>query len=49
MTQTDLAEKVSVSRQTIYAIEIGKYVHSVELVLRISKMLGVRVEEIFKL
>jgi len=49
MTQQDLAEKVSVSRQTINSIEAGKYVPSTVLALKISKVFGVGVEEIFEL
>lgn len=49
MTQQDLAEKVSVSRQTINSIEAGKYVPSTVLALKISKVFGVGLEEIFEL
>ncbi|MFC5623387.1 helix-turn-helix transcriptional regulator [Algoriphagus winogradskyi] len=49
MTQQDLAEKVSVSRQTINSIEAGKYVPSTVLALKISKIFGIRLEEIFEL
>lgn len=49
MTQQDLAEKVGVSRQTINSIEAGKYVPSTVLALKISKVFGVGLEEIFEL
>ncbi len=47
LTQTDLAEKVFVSRQSIIAIETGKYVPSTILSLKLAKVLGRKVEEIF--
>lgn len=46
-TQEDLAEAVGVSRQTIFAIEKGKYTPSVLLALKIGKYFGVSVEKIF--
>ncbi|PZX54825.1 helix-turn-helix transcriptional regulator [Algoriphagus chordae] len=49
LTQQDLAEKVSVSRQTINSIEAGKYVPSTVLALKISKIFGLALEEIFEL
>ena len=49
MTQTDLAEKIGVSRQSINAIEKGKYVPSTVLALKISKLFGRKVEDIFML
>ncbi len=49
MTQQDLAEKVSVSRQTINSIEAGKYVPSTVLALKISRIFNVALEEIFEL
>lgn len=49
LTQQDLAEKVQVSRQTINSIEAGKYVPSTVLALKISKVFGVSLEEIFEL
>jgi putative transcriptional regulator len=47
MTQEILAEKVRVSRQTIIAIEKGKYTPSVSLAMRLAHAFGVRVEDIF--
>lgn len=49
ITQADLAEKISVSRQTINAIESNKYVPSTVLALKIGRFLGKPVEEIFQL
>lgn len=49
MTQQDLAEKVAVSRQTINSIEAGKYVPSTVLALKIARVFGVAMEEIFEL
>jgi len=47
MTQTDLAGQVGVTRQTIIAIEQGKYSPSLEVAFRIALALGVSLEEVF--
>jgi len=49
ITQAELAEKVGVSRQTINAMELGKYVPSTVLALKIAKVFGKTVNEIFEL
>ena len=49
MTQAELAEKVSVSRQTINSIEIGRYVPSTLLALKIAAVFNTRVDDIFTL
>jgi putative transcriptional regulator len=49
MTQQELAEAVDVSRQTINAIESGKFVPSTVLALKIARTFGKQVEEIFSL
>ena len=49
MTQQQLADAVDVSRQTINAIESGKYVPSTVLALKIARTFGKQVEEIFSL
>ncbi len=49
MTQAELAEKIQVSRQTINAIELGKYIPSTLLALRMAKVFDERVENIFQL
>lgn len=46
-TQSDLAEKLEVSRQTINAIETGKYDPSLSLAFRISLVFTSRIEDIF--
>jgi putative transcriptional regulator len=48
-TQQDLAEKIGVSRQTINALEAGKYVPSTVLALKLSRLFGKAVNEIFEL
>jgi putative transcriptional regulator len=47
ITQEKLAKAVGVARQTIIAIEQGKFNPSVRLALRIAKVLGVGVDELF--
>ena len=47
ITQGELAEKINVSRQTINAIESGKYVPSTVLALKMAKVFGKNVEELF--
>jgi putative transcriptional regulator len=49
LTQEDLARKIGVSRQTINAMEANKYVPSTVLALRLAKVFGKRVEDIFQL
>lgn len=49
MTQQQLALKIGVSRQTINAMESNKYVPSTVLALKIAKLFGKKVEEIFLL
>jgi len=47
MTQQALAERVGVTRQTINAIELGKYSPSLEVAFRIARVFGVGLEEVF--
>ena len=47
MTQQGLADKVGDSRQTIVAIEKGKYSPSLELAFRIANVFNVPLEEVF--
>jgi putative transcriptional regulator len=47
MTQEDLAQATGVTRQTILAIEKGKYVPSLDLAFKISRYFKVNIEEIF--
>ena len=49
MTQEALAREVGVTRQTIIALEAGKYVPSLLLAMRIARVFGKRVEEVFLL
>ena len=49
LTQAQLAELVQVSRQTINAIEKGKYIPSTVLALKIARVCGKPVNEIFQL
>jgi putative transcriptional regulator len=49
MTQAELAQKVDVSRQTINAIEAAKYVPSTVLALKIARLFGKTVNEVFEL
>ena len=49
MTQQQLADAVGVSRQTINAIESGKFVPSTVLALKIAQNFGKSVEDIFQL
>jgi len=49
LTQAKLAEMVRVSRQTINSMELGKYVPSTVLALRLSQVFEISVNEIFEL
>lgn len=48
MTQAALAEKVGVTRQTIVAIEQGRYSPSLEVAFRIARVFGVPLEQAFQ-
>ena len=48
MTQEELANKAGCTRQTIIALEQGKYVPSIELAFRIARAFGVPLEEVFQ-
>ena len=48
MTQEELANLASCTRQTIIALEQGKYVPSIELAFRIAKAFRVPLEEVFQ-
>ncbi len=47
LTQEDLAKVVGVTRQTILAIEKGKYVPSLDLAFKIARHFKVNIEEVF--
>ncbi|SDM04398.1 helix-turn-helix transcriptional regulator [Nonomuraea jiangxiensis] len=46
-TQADLAQRISVSRQTIIAIEKGKFDPSLPVAFRLAKVFGLTIEEVF--
>lgn len=46
-TQSDLAEALNVSRQTIHAIEKGKYDPSLPLAFKIARLFNCRIEDVF--
>lgn len=48
MTQEELASKAGCTRQTIIALEQGKYVPSIELAFKIAKAFAVTLEEVFQ-
>ena len=48
MTQADLADRVGVTRQTIIALEAGKYAPSLTLAFKLARVFGVTVEEVFQ-
>ena len=47
-SQADLAERLGVSRQSVNAIETGKYDHSLPLAFRIAKVFELNIEAIFE-
>ena len=49
ITQEELANRISVSRQTINAMELNKYVPSTVLALKLAKVFNKKVEDIFSL
>jgi|TARA_B100000315_G_scaffold250691_1_gene283943 putative transcriptional regulator len=48
MTQQQLAELVGVTRQTVNAIELGKYSPSLEVAFRIAAVFGVSLDQVFE-
>jgi len=48
MTQQELANRVGCTRQTIIALEQGKYVPSISLAFQIARAFGVTVEDVFQ-
>ncbi len=48
MTQQALADRIGVTRQTVNAIELGKYSPSLEVAFRIAAVLGVPLDEVFQ-
>ncbi|GLW23571.1 helix-turn-helix transcriptional regulator [Microbispora triticiradicis] len=48
MTQAELAERVGVTRQTLIAIEQGRYSPSLEMAFRIARVFGVPLDDVFQ-
>jgi len=48
MTQQVLADRIGVTRQTVNAIELGKYSPSLEVAFRIARVFGVPLEDVFQ-
>ncbi|HEY4989885.1 MAG TPA: helix-turn-helix transcriptional regulator [Opitutaceae bacterium] len=48
MTQQELAEKIELTRQTVNAIELGKYSPSLEAAFRIAAVFGKPLESVFR-
>ncbi|MGD0482917.1 MAG: helix-turn-helix transcriptional regulator [Terracidiphilus sp.] len=47
-SQADLAERLEVSRQSVNAIETGKFDPSLPLAFKLARLFGLRIEEIFE-
>jgi len=48
MTQQELADKIGVTRQTVNAIELGKYSPSLEVAFRIADVFGLPLDQVFR-
>ena len=48
MTQADLADRIGVTRQTVIAIEQGRYSPSLEMAFQIARVFGVGLDEVFE-
>lgn len=48
MTQAELAERIGVTRQTVIAIEQGRYSPSLEMAFRIARVFGARLDDVFQ-
>jgi putative transcriptional regulator len=48
MTQSELAEKIGMTRQTVAAVEAGKYSPSLEAAFRIAHVFGATLDEVFQ-
>jgi putative transcriptional regulator len=48
MTQADLADRIGVTRQTVIAIEQGRYSPSLEMAFRIARVFGVPIDDVFQ-
>ena len=49
MTQQQLAERAGITRQTVIALETGRYAPSLLLAMRIARVFDVKVEDVFKI
>jgi putative transcriptional regulator len=48
MTQADLADRIGVTRQTVIAIEQGRYSPSLEMAFQIARVFGVQLDDVFQ-
>ena len=48
MTQAELAERIGVTRQTVIAIEQGRYSPSLEMAFQIARVFGVPLDDVFQ-
>ena len=48
MTQQELADRIGVTRQTVNAIELGKYSPSLEIAFKIAEVFGVPLDQVFQ-
>ena len=48
MTQAELAERLGVTRQTVIAIELGRYSPSLEMAFQIARVFGVPLDDVFQ-
>ena len=48
MTQQELGDLIGVTRQTVNAIELGKYSPSLEVAFRIAAVFGVKIDDVFR-
>ena len=48
MTQQELADRIGVTRQTVNAIELGKYSPSLEIAFKIAEVFNVPLDEVFQ-
>jgi putative transcriptional regulator len=48
MTQADLAERIGVTRQTVIAIEQGRYSPTLEVAFQIARVFGARIDDVFQ-
>jgi len=48
MTQQELADKIGVTRQTVNAIELGKYSPSLEVAFKIADVFGLPLDQVFQ-